>query len=151
MKNLYTYLKESYDLTLLSEGLLGKFLKKKGISQKDVKQIGVPTFKTLAELGIEIEKKFDIKVHLKFKDDDTKYIPIVINGLLNGEVIFIDSDQKDKAEDIMKYAKSIGKDKINSIEAYKEMTCKDFVKMQNDYFDDYWQAKEEEEEGRDDY
>ncbi len=143
MKNLYTYLKESYDI---SEGLLGKFLKKKGISQKDVKKIGVPTFKTLAELGIEIEKKFDIKVHLKFSDDETKYIPIVINGLLNGEVIFIDADKKDKAEDIIKYAKSIGKDKINDIEAYKEMTCKEFVKMQNDYFDDYWSAKEDMEE-----
>ena len=143
MKNLYIYLKESYDI---SEGLLGKFLKKKGISQKDVKKIGVPTFKTLAELGIEIEKKFDIKVHLKFSDDETKYIPIVINGLLNGEVIFIDADKKDKAEDIIKYAKSIGKDKINDIEAYKEMTCKEFVKMQNDYFDDYWSAKEDMEE-----
>lgn len=143
MKTLYTYLNESYDI---SEGLLGKFLKQKGISKKDVKQIGVPTFKTLAELGLEIEKKFDIKVHLKFADDETKYIPIVINGLLNGEVIFIDADKKDKAEDIMKYAKSIGKDKINDIEAYKEMTCKEFVKMQNEYFDDYWGSKEEDTE-----
>ena len=74
MKTLCTYLNESYDI---SEGLLGKFLKQKGISKKDVKQIGVPTFKTLAELGLEIEKKFDIKVHLKFADDETKYIPIV--------------------------------------------------------------------------
>ena len=26
------------------------------------------------------------------------------------------------------------------------MTCKEFVKMQNDYFDDYWSAKEDMEE-----
>ena len=132
----------------LNEGLFD-FLKKKGMDKKDVKRVGEQTLSKLSEYAQAIESKFDIKVYLAYPNETDKFIPIIINGILNGEHLFIEDNEDNKKilKEIGQLLKSKAKNNIRSLEALNAMTCKEFVTYHNDEFDEYIQAQEDEKEG----
>lgn len=134
----------------INESLFG-FLKNRGISKEDTKKISQGKLETLAEVAAAVEKKFNIKIYLKYPDDKTQLIPIVMNGILEGTVWFVENndEMKNKLKEIGQFIKSSSKEKIYSLESLHAMTRNEFIKYHNDEFEDYWSEDSQIERGDD--